>query len=96
MEQASLAKAHGVSAEASNKAVEAVKKVGFGTEDAIHAVDRLMIADINLSKAEGLAKVAKDAAAIENIMPGEALEKLLMAIGPGASRGLRTMGIFLM
>ena len=95
LERASLAKAHGVSAEASNKAVEAVKKVGFGTEEAIHAVDRLMIADINLSKAEGLAKVAKDAAAIENITPGEALEKLLMAIESGASRGLRTMGIFL-
>ena len=92
---ASLAKAHGVSAEASNKAVEAVKKVGFGTEDAIHAVDRLMIADINLSKAEGLATVAKDAAAIENITPGEVLEKLLIAIESGASRGLRTMGIIL-
>ena len=91
---AALAKAHGVSAEASNRAVEAVKKVGFGTQDAIHAVDRLMVADMNLSKAEGLAKVAKDAAAIENITPGEALEKLLMAIESGASRGLRTMGIF--
>lgn len=35
-----------------------------------------------------------NAAAIENITPGEALEKLLMAIESGASRGLRTMGIF--
>ena len=83
-----LAKAHGVSAEASNRAVEAVKKVGFGTQDAIHAVDRLIVADMNLSKAEGLAKVAKDAAAIENISPGEALEKLMLAIESGASRGL--------
>src|SRR5450759_1695563 len=41
-----------------------------------------------------LAKVAKDAAAIENISPGEALEKLMLAIESGASRGLRTMGIF--
>src|SRR6266545_3575942 len=94
LSMAALAKAHGVSAEASNRAVEAVKKVGFGTQDAIHAVDRVMVADMNLSKAEGLAKVAKDAAAIENITPGEALEKLLMAIESGASRGLRTMGIF--
>jgi hypothetical protein len=94
LSMAALAKAHGVSAEASNRAVEAVKKIGFGTQDAIHAVDRLMVADMNLSKAEGLAKVAKDAAAIENITPGEALEKLLMAIESGASRGLRTMGIF--
>ncbi|MCX6624673.1 MAG: hypothetical protein NTY38_27150, partial [Acidobacteria bacterium] len=89
-----LAKAHGVSVESANQAVEAVKKVGFGVQDAIHAVDRLIVADMSLSKAEGLAKVAKDAAAIENISPGEALEKLLMAIESGASRGLRTMGIF--
>jgi len=39
-----------------------------------------MIADMSLSKAEGLAKVAKDAAAIENITTGEALEKLDIAI----------------
>ena len=69
-----LAKAHSVTEEAAKKSVEAVKKVGFSTEDAIHccegAVDRLMIADMSLSKAEGLAKVAKDAAAIENITPG--------------------------
>jgi hypothetical protein len=94
LSMSALAKAHGVSTEAANRAVEAVKKVGFGTQDAIHAVDRLMIADMNLAKAEGLAKVAKDAAAIENISAGEALEKLLMAIESGASRGLRTMGIF--
>jgi hypothetical protein len=43
------------------------------TPDAIHAVDRLMIADMSLSKVEGLAKAAKDAAGIENITAGEAL-----------------------
>ena len=48
-----------------------------------------------LAKAHGgSAEASKDAAAIENITPGEALEKLLMAIESGASRGLRTMGIF--
>ena len=31
------------------KAVEAVKSVGFSTEPAIHAVDRLMISDMKLS-----------------------------------------------
>jgi hypothetical protein len=49
---------------------------------------------MDLARAEGLAKLAKDAAAIENIPAGEALEKLLMAIEGGYSRGLRTMGIF--
>ena len=54
----------------------------------MHAVDRLMIADTILSKAEGLAKVAKDAAAIENTTPSEALEQLFIVIESGASRGL--------
>lgn len=52
-----LATALVVSAEASNRAVEAVKKVGFGTQDAIDAVGRLIVADMNLSQAAGLAKV---------------------------------------
>jgi hypothetical protein len=89
-----LAAAHGVSAAALKEAVEAVQQVGFLDEDALHAVSRLIIADLELSKAPGLAKVAKDAAAIENISAPEALEKLLRAIESGASRGLRTMGIF--
>ena len=86
MSMVALAKAHGVTEDAAKKSVEAVKKVGFSTEDAIHAVDRLMIADMSLSKAEGLAKVAKDAAAIENITMGEALEGLtaVLALNPWA------------
>ncbi len=89
-----LATAHGVSASAMKAAVEAVQKVGFLDEEALHAVSRLIIADMELSKAPGLAKVAKDASAIENISAPEALDKLLRAIESGASRGLRTMGIF--
>jgi len=42
--------------------VEAVRKIGYHGEDAIHTIDRLIIADLDLSKATGLAKVAKDAA----------------------------------
>ena len=88
MSMLALAKADGVGAAAAEYLVEAVKKVGFSTEDAIHAVNRLVIADTSLSKATGLARIAQDAAAIENITAGEALEKLLMAIESGQSRGL--------
>src|SRR5258708_14807548 len=49
---------------------------GFTRRDAIHAVDRLGIAGMSLSKAPGLPTVAKDAAAIENTPMGEALKKL--------------------
>jgi hypothetical protein len=89
-----LAAAHDVSNEAMKKAVEQIERVGFESEDAMHAVNRLMISDLGLEKAQGLAKLAKDAAAIENISAPEALEKLLLAIESGASRGLRSMGLF--
>jgi hypothetical protein len=89
----SLAKAHRVSSEAANKAVLSVKAVGFSTQEAIHTVDRLIVANLSLSKAEGLAKVAKDAAAIENIAAPEALEKILQAIEFGNARALRSAGL---
>ncbi len=94
MSLTALARAHGVSATEANRAVETIRKVGFVSQDAIHAVERLVIADMDLAKAEGLAKLAKDAAAIENIAPGGALEKLMLAIEGGYARGLRSMGIF--
>lgn len=94
MSLTALARAHGVSTAEANKAVETIKKIGFVGQDAIRAVERLVIADMDLSKAEGLAKLAKDAAAIENIAPGEALEKLMLAIEGGHARGLRSMGTF--
>ncbi|MBS1876631.1 MAG: hypothetical protein JSU00_25675 [Acidobacteria bacterium] len=88
-----LAKAHGVSAEAMERSVEAVRKVGFHGEDALHTIDRMIIADLDLSKAQGLAKIAKDAAAIENISAPEALEKILQAIEFGNARALRAAGL---
>jgi hypothetical protein len=89
----SLAKAHGISTEAANKAMQSVKNVGFETQDAIHTIDRLIIADIGLSKAQGLARIAKDAAAIENISAREALEKILQSIEFGNARALRSAGL---
>ena len=89
-----LARAHGVSTAAALKAVEAVRQIGYHGEEALHTIARFIAADMDLAKAEGLAKLAKDAAAIENIPAAEALERLLMAIEGGYSRGLRTMGIF--
>jgi hypothetical protein len=88
-----LAKAHGIAAEAFEKSVEGVRKIGYHGEDAIHTIDRLIIADLDLSKATGLAKVAKDAAAIENIEAPEALEKILQAIEFGNARALRSAGL---
>lgn len=89
-----LANAHGVGAAAAAKQVAAIEAIGFEYTEAAHAVQRLIVADLELSKAQGLAKLAKDAAAVQNVAAGEALEQIVTAIESGYSRGLRTLGIF--
>ena len=91
-----LAKAHGDGAAAAQKAVEAIREVGYTTATATTSVQKLIIADIGLDKAKGLAKIAKDAAAVstEGIDAAEAFEKIMLAIETGQSRGLRTLSLF--
>ncbi|MGB9611494.1 MAG: hypothetical protein ACPL7M_11030, partial [Bryobacteraceae bacterium] len=89
-----MAEAHGVSAAAAARHVAAIEQIGFEYTEAAQAVKRFLIADLDLAKAEGLAKIAKDAAAIQNVAAGEALEQIVTAIESGYSRGLRTLGIF--
>ncbi len=87
MSMLALPKAHGVGAAGAEHAVEAVKRVGFSTEDAIPAVNRRVVADMSLSKAAGLAKIEKNAAAIENITAGEALESCSWPSSPASCAG---------
>ena len=89
-----LANAHGVGAAAAARQVAAIEEIGFEYTEAAYAVQRLIVVDLELSKAQGLAKLAKDAAAVQNIAAGEALESIVTAIESGASRGLRTLGLF--
>jgi hypothetical protein len=89
-----LAMAHGVGAAAASRQVATIEAIGFEFTEAAHAVQRLIVADMELTKAEGLAKLAKDAAAVQNIAAGEAMEAIVLAIESGASRGLRTLGLF--
>jgi hypothetical protein len=78
-------------AESIKKALDWAKEWTIGAAQFAAHTDRMGLSMQALAKAHG---VSAAAAAIENITPGEALEKLLVAIESGASRGLRTMGIF--
>jgi hypothetical protein len=91
-----LAARHGESAEAAMKVVEAVKRIGFTMADAEGAVQKMIIADLSLDKAEGLARVAKDAAAVSTsgLKASEAMEQIVTAIESGRGRGLRELRIF--
>jgi hypothetical protein len=92
----SLAQRHGDSAEAAMKVVEAIRKIGFTMAESEGAVQKMIIADLSLEKAEGLAKVAKDAAAVSTsgLKASEALEQIITAIESGRGRGLRELRIF--
>jgi hypothetical protein len=92
----SLAQRHGDSEEAAMKVVEAIKRIGFTMAESEGAVQKMIIADLSLEKAEGLAKVAKDAAAVSTsgLKASEALEQIITAIESGRGRGLRELRIF--
>ncbi|MCZ2147963.1 MAG: hypothetical protein LC126_09300 [Bryobacterales bacterium] len=96
LEQATLAlaKSHGVSAEAVRKTSQAIQDLNLEDEVALRTINRLIVADMGFDKAEGLAKLAKDAAILdENLTAPEALEGILRAIEFGQERALKQLGI---
>lgn len=96
LEQATLAlaKAHGISAAAVRKTSQTIQDLNLEDEVALRTINRLIVADIGLEKAEGLAKLAKNAAILdENLAAPEALEGILRAIEFGQERALKQLGI---
>ncbi|MCC6362137.1 MAG: hypothetical protein IT165_01355 [Bryobacterales bacterium] len=96
LEQATLAlaKAHGISAAVVRKTSQAIQDLNLEDEVALRTINRLIVADIGLEKAEGLAKLAKNAAILdENLTAPEALEGILRAIEFGQERALKQLGI---
>ena len=91
-----VAKSFGIADEAALGAVEAIKKIGYTTEEAEGAVQKLIVSELGLGKSEGLAKMAKDAAAFSTtgVKASEAMEDVLRAVETGQSRGLRSLNIF--
>ena len=91
-----VAKSFGIADEAALGAVEAIKKIGYTTEEAQGAVQKLIVSELGLGKSEGLAKMAKDAAAFSTtgVKASEAMEDVLRAVETGQSRGLRSLNIF--
>ena len=86
-----VAKSFGIADEAALGAVEAIKKIGYTTEEAEGAIQKLIVSELGLGKSEGLAKMAKDAAAFSTtgVKASEAMEDILRAVETGQSRGLR-------
>ena len=90
-----LAKAHGISAESVKRTSQAIQDLNLEDEVALRTINRLIVADLGLEKAEGLAKLAKEAAILdENLNSPEALEVIpAPVIEFGQERALKQLGI---
>jgi len=88
-----LAKANSLSVEAVRGQVEAVKALGITTQDARSAIAQMIAAQIDLSKATELARLAQDAAVIAGKNSSETLAGIVHGIVTQQIEVLRTYGI---
>ena len=90
------AKAFGILPEKAQEAVETFKAVGYTASEAEGTIRKLIVSELGLEKTQGLAKMAKDAAAFSTtgVKAADAAEMLLRAMETGQSRGLRELNIY--
>ncbi|MCC6389147.1 MAG: hypothetical protein IT167_00995 [Bryobacterales bacterium] len=88
-----LAKVNEYNSGAVGRLVERIKQLGISTQEAHGVVQRMIFAELDLSKATELARVAQDAAVIAGVNSSEALENIILGITTGQTRLLHTMGL---
>ncbi|MEN6532170.1 MAG: hypothetical protein ABFD89_00810 [Bryobacteraceae bacterium] len=88
-----LARVNGYEGDVLGRLVERLKELGITTQEAHGVVQRMIFAELDLSKATDLARVAQDAAVLANVNSSEALENIILGITTGQTRLLHNMGL---
>lgn len=83
----------GISAGEIDKTTEAVRKSGITMLQSRQAVTSMIQANIDLSQATKLARLAQDAAVVGQINSSEALDKLIYGLSTAQIEVLKTMGL---
>jgi hypothetical protein len=86
-------KASGLSVMGLHAQEQAIKRLGITTEEARESLTRMMVAEIDVSKATQLARLAQDTAVISNMNSSDAFQQMIYGIQSGQVRVLRTIGI---
>lgn len=90
---AQLARANGYSEGSIERLVERVKTLGITTQAARHIVNQMIAAQLDLSKATDLARLAQDAAVVAGQDSSQALQGIMAGITTQQIEVLRTYGI---
>ena len=88
-----LAKANGLNDTAVQALVVRMKELGITTQQSFDAVNKMIAAQLDLSKATDLARLAQDAAVVAGVNSSQALEGIVNGITTQQIEVLRTYGI---
>ncbi|MFN7939099.1 MAG: hypothetical protein U0R19_37595 [Bryobacteraceae bacterium] len=88
-----LAKVNNLSANAVRGVVEGLKQQGISTQEALGTVNKMIFAQLDLAKAQNIARVAQDAAVIAGVNSSQALEGIIHGVVTRQPEVLRTYGI---
>lgn len=88
-----LAKAHGQAAASFKEAMEQVEELGIKGDDAGKMLNQMLVADLELGKAKGLAQLALNIHAMGDMDVGQAMQGVMRAIETGMTRTLRAAGV---
>jgi len=88
-----LARVNGMNVQSVRQVADGIKQLGITTQESRNVINLMISAQLDLSKALDLTRMAQNAAKVEGILSSDALRKMVYAISSAQPEMLRTLGI---